>query len=149
MESGNYDFGNCSYNDKQSIKDQVNGDKIDILGRGVTRFKGGANNCTHAKNVNHLIRPRRQGDDQGKPELLSACNRNNLAPPNDYVFNFITIISIIKGSYRSSLEEATCFAITGIKTWIKRASSLIKGIFTCCLPKDFALCQTSCMEILD
>ena len=100
-----------------------------------------------AKWVIHTVGPVWQGGNKGEEGLLAACYRNSLelAVKND--IRTIAFPSISTGAYRFPVERAAVIAITEIKRFLQRDSSIEKVWLVCFDEDTYQQYQESCYKV--
>jgi O-acetyl-ADP-ribose deacetylase (regulator of RNase III) len=84
-----------------------------------------------AKWVIHTVGPIWQGGDRQEDELLARCYRSSLALAEQYEIRSIAFPAISTGVYGFPMERATRIAVTEVKKFLERATSVEQVIFVC------------------
>ena len=84
-----------------------------------------------AKWVIHTVGPVWHGGRRGEDELLANCYRNSLALAVDLGIKSIAFPSISTGAYGFPLERATEIAVSEVRDFLGRESSIEKVVFAC------------------
>ncbi len=81
--------------------------------------------------VIHTVGPIWQGGDRQEDELLARCYRSSLALAEQYEIRSIAFPAISTGVYGFPMERATRIAVTEVKKFLERATSVEQVIFVC------------------
>ena len=84
-----------------------------------------------AKWVIHTVGPVWRDGQYGEDELLAGCYRNSLALAEQKGVKTIAFPSISTGAYGFPMERAAHLAVTEIKTFLERKSSIEKVLLVC------------------
>ncbi|MEP0856351.1 O-acetyl-ADP-ribose deacetylase [Trichocoleus sp. DQ-U1] len=84
-----------------------------------------------AKWVIHTVGPIWRGGDRQEDELLARCYRNSLALAEQYEIRSIAFPAISTGVYGFPIERATRIAVTEVKKFLERTTSIEQAIFVC------------------
>jgi O-acetyl-ADP-ribose deacetylase (regulator of RNase III) len=72
----------------------------------------------------HTVGPVWQGGNHNEDELLTSCYRNSLALAEQYSIKTIAFPAISTGVYSFPLERSTRIAVSEVKSFLERNSSL-------------------------
>jgi O-acetyl-ADP-ribose deacetylase len=81
--------------------------------------------------VIHTVGPVWQGGDHHEDQLLAQCYRNCFALAEEYAIKTIAFPSISAGAYGFPLERAARIAISEVKEFLERNSTLEKVLLVC------------------
>jgi len=84
-----------------------------------------------AKWVIHTVGPVWRDGKHGEDDLLAGCYRNSLALAEQNGVTTIAFPSISTGAYGFPMERAAHVAVTEIKTFLERKSSIEKVLLVC------------------
>src|SRR2546430_2735065 len=84
-----------------------------------------------AKWVIHAVGPVWRDGEHGEDELLAGCYRNSLALAEQNGVKTIAFSSISTGAYGFPMERAARIAVTEVKKFIQRQSSIEKALLCC------------------
>ncbi|MGK7873354.1 MAG: O-acetyl-ADP-ribose deacetylase [Xenococcaceae cyanobacterium] len=101
-----------------------------------------------AKWVIHTVGPVWRGGNQGEDELLANCYRRSLELAAEKGICTIAFPAISTGVYRFPLELATRIAVTEVKKFLQKKSSVEQVVFVCFSRKSFDCYQQVMQEIL-
>lgn len=96
---------------------------------GEAKITGGYN--LKAKHVIHTVGPVWNGGKRNEDELLANCYRNSLALAQKNLLKTIAFPSISTGAYRFPIERACKIALSEVKKFLEKSSSIEKVIFVC------------------
>lgn len=96
----------------------------------------------------HTVGPVWQGGTQGEDELLAQCYRNSLALAELCPIETIAFPSISTGVYRFPIERASRIAVSEVKRFLEKNTSIEKVIFVCFSSQDFNCYLTAVGEIV-
>ncbi|MCA1994723.1 MAG: macro domain-containing protein, partial [Coleofasciculus sp. S288] len=96
----------------------------------------------------HTVGPVWQGGTQGEDELLAQCYRNSLALAELCPIETIAFPSISTGVYRFPIERASRIAVSEVKRFLEKNTSIEKVIFVCFSSEDFNCYLTTVGEIV-
>jgi len=95
-----------------------------------------------AKFVIHTVGPVWQGGTQGEAKLLASCYRESLSLAAARRLASIAFPCISTGIFGYPPEQAAEVAITGVRDFLQKSSSLREVIFCCYSASDLALYQS-------
>ncbi len=101
-----------------------------------------------ARWVIHTVGPVWQGGDKGEEELLARCYRSCLALAEQYAIRTISFPSISTGAYRFPMERAARIAVTEVKRFLEKSTSVEKVILVCYGQKAYQCYQEAAREII-
>ncbi|MFE1745800.1 O-acetyl-ADP-ribose deacetylase [Coleofasciculus sp. H7-2] len=81
--------------------------------------------------VIHTVGPIWRGGDRQEDELLARCYRNCLALAEQSEIRSIAFPAISTGVYGFPMERATRIAVTEVKKFLERTTSVEQAIFVC------------------
>jgi O-acetyl-ADP-ribose deacetylase (regulator of RNase III) len=81
--------------------------------------------------VIHTVGPVWQGGDHHEDQLLAQCYRSCFALAEEYAIKTIAFPSISAGAYGFPLEQAARIAISEVKEFLERNSTLEKVLLVC------------------
>jgi O-acetyl-ADP-ribose deacetylase (regulator of RNase III) len=81
--------------------------------------------------VIHAVGPVWQGGDRNEDQLLAQCYRSCFALAEEYAIKTMAFPSISTGAYGFPLERATRIAVTEVKEFLERNSTLEKVLLIC------------------
>jgi len=84
-----------------------------------------------AKWVIHTVGPVWRDGEHGEDELLAGCYRNSLALAEQNGVKTIAFPSISTGAYGFPMERAARIAVTEVKKFLERQSSIEKVLLVC------------------
>ena len=100
-----------------------------------------------AKWVIHTVGPVWRDGQHGEEELLASCYRNSLALAEQKGVRTIAFPSISTGAYGFPMERAARIAVTEIKTFLERNSSMEKVVLVCLGKSAFDIHREALAEI--
>src|SRR5437660_10800912 len=100
-----------------------------------------------AKWVIHTVGPVWRDGQHGEEELLANCYRNLLALAEQKGARTIAFPSISTGAYGFPMERAARIAVTAIKTFLERNSSMEKVVLVCFGKSAFDIHRNAVAEI--
>jgi len=100
-----------------------------------------------AKWVIHTVGPVWRDGQHGEEELLASCYRNSLALAEQKGVRTIAFPSISTGAYGFPMERAARIAVTEIKTFLERNSSMEKVVLVCFGKSAFDIHREALAEI--
>ena len=100
-----------------------------------------------AKWVIHTVGPVWREGQHGEEELLASCYRNSLALAEQKGVRTIAFPSISTGAYGFPMERAARIAVTEIKTFLERNSSMEKVVLVCFGKSAFDIHREALAEI--
>jgi O-acetyl-ADP-ribose deacetylase (regulator of RNase III) len=89
--------------------------------------------------VIHAVGPVWRGGDHREAELLASCYRRSLELAAEHDVKTIAFPSISTGAFRFPIELAAPIAVTTVRDFVAKPSSLSEVVFCCFAPRDFAL----------
>jgi len=98
-----------------------------------------------ARWVIHTVGPVWQGGDRGEDESLARCYRSCLALVEWYAVKTIAFPSISTGIYGFPMERAARIAVTEIKSFLERNTSVEK-VFLVCFGERAHQCHLTAVE---
>lgn len=98
-----------------------------------------------ARCIIHTVGPRWRGGKAGEDELLACCYRNCLSLAEQYAIRTIAFPSISTGAYGFPMERAARIAVSEIKSFLQRDSS-VEQVFLVCFGEEAYQCYLSAME---
>jgi O-acetyl-ADP-ribose deacetylase (regulator of RNase III) len=101
-----------------------------------------------AKWVIHTVGPVWRDGNHGEGELLAGCYRNSLALAAQHVVKTIAFPSISTGAYGFPIEQASRIAVSEIKLFLERNSSIEKVVLVCFGREAFEIHQRAVNEIV-
>lgn len=107
---------------------------------GDVRITGGY--LLRAKHVIHAVGPVWRGGDKGEPELLASCYRKSLELAADFYARSIAFPSISTGVYGYPAEEAARVAVSAVRAWNTRETTIREIVFCCFAHEDLAIYET-------
>jgi len=84
-----------------------------------------------AKWVIHTVGPVWRGGSKGEDELLASCYRTSLELAVEKGVRTIAFPAISTGAYGFPIERATAIAVSEVRSFLEKNSSLEKVIFVC------------------
>ena len=84
-----------------------------------------------AKWVIHTVGPVWRGGGKGEDELLASCYRTSLELAVEKGVRTIAFPAISTGAYGFPIERATAIAVSEVRSFLEKNSSLEKVIFVC------------------
>ena len=96
-----------------------------------------------AKYVIHTVGPVWQGGMRGEPQLLASCYRHSLELAATAGAASIAFPSISTGVYGYPVVLAAEIAVSTVKAWLERPSSLFELIFCCFSEDDLGIYQAA------
>lgn len=84
-----------------------------------------------ARFVIHTVGPVWRGGKYGEDELLARCYRNALALAEQHGIRTIAFPAISTGAYGFPLERATRIAVTEVRRFLEKNTSIEKVLFVC------------------
>ena len=100
-----------------------------------------------ARFVIHTVGPVWREGQHGEEELLASCYRNSLALAEQKGVRTIAFPSISTGAYGFPMERAARIAVTEIKTFLERNSSMEKVVLVCFGKSAFDIHREALAEI--
>jgi len=101
-----------------------------------------------AKWVIHTVGPVWRDGKHGEGELLAGCYRNSLALAEQHVAKTIAFPSISTGAYGFPMDQAARIAVSEIKLFFERNSSIEKVVLVCFGKEAFEIHQRAVNEIV-
>jgi len=98
--------------------------------------------------VIHTVGPVWQGGNHNEDELLANCYRNSLALAEQYSIKTIAFPAISTGVYSFPLERASRIAVSEVKSFLERNSSLEKVLLVCFSERDYQCYLDTVQEII-
>jgi O-acetyl-ADP-ribose deacetylase (regulator of RNase III) len=98
--------------------------------------------------VIHTVGPVWQGGNHNEDELLANCYRNSLALAEQYSIKTIAFPAISTGVYSFPLERSTRIAVSEVKSFLERNSSLEKVLLVCFSERDYQCYLDTVQEII-
>jgi O-acetyl-ADP-ribose deacetylase (regulator of RNase III) len=92
-----------------------------------------------ARYVIHAVGPVWRGGQHGEPELLASCYRRALELTTGKQLTSIAFPSISTGVYGYPIEQAASIAVSTVREFTSRPSSIHEVIFCCFSPRDLAV----------
>ena len=92
-----------------------------------------------AKHVIHAVGPLWRGGRNTEPTLLASCYRRALELAAEHQLSSIAFPSISTGVYGYPIELASLVAVSTVKRFVRRESSLTEVIFCCFSEDDLAI----------
>ncbi len=102
---------------------------------GEARITGGHNLL--AKHVIHTVGPIWRGGNAHEDDLLARCYRNSLALAVQNGLRTIAFPSISTGVYGFPIERASKIALSEVKTFLEKDTTLERVIFVCFGQRDY------------
>ncbi len=84
-----------------------------------------------AKWVIHTVGPIWRGGNQGENDLLASCYRRSLEIATEYQLKSIAFSAISTGVYGYPIEDATKIAVSEVKNFLSKETSLELVMFVC------------------
>jgi O-acetyl-ADP-ribose deacetylase (regulator of RNase III) len=98
--------------------------------------------------VIHTVGPVWQGGNHNEDELLANCYRNSLALAEQYSIKTMAFPAISTGVYSFPLERASRIAVSEVKSFLERNSSLEKVLLVCFLERAYQCYLDIVQEII-
>jgi O-acetyl-ADP-ribose deacetylase (regulator of RNase III) len=89
-----------------------------------------------------------QGGNHNEDELLANCYRNSLALAEQYSIKTMAFPAISTGVYSFPLERASRIAVSEVKSFLERNSSLEKVVLVCFSERDYRCYVDTVQEIM-
>jgi O-acetyl-ADP-ribose deacetylase (regulator of RNase III) len=109
--------------------------KLNGCPTGEAKITGGHNLL--AKHVIHTVGPIWRGGNAHEDDLLARCYRNSLALAVQNGLRTIAFPSISTGAYGFPIERASRIAVSEVKTFLEKDTTLEKVIFVCFGQRDY------------
>lgn len=109
--------------------------KLNGCPTGEAKITGGHNLL--AKHVIHTVGPIWRGGNAREDDLLARCYRNSLALAVQNGLRTIAFPSISTGVYGFPIERASKIAVSEVKTFLEKDTTLEKVIFVCFGQRDY------------
>ncbi len=109
--------------------------KLNGCPTGEARITGGHNLL--AKHVIHTVGPIWRGGNAHEDDLLARCYRNSLALAVQNGLRTIAFPSISTGVYGFPIERASKIALSEVKTFLEKDTTLERVIFVCFGQRDY------------
>ena len=101
-----------------------------------------------ARWVIHTVGPVWHGGDQNEDELLASCYRKSLALAEQHSIRTIAFPAISTGVYGFPKERATRIAVTEVKNFLERNSTMEKVMLVCFSEGDYQCYLDAVQEIV-
>ena len=101
-----------------------------------------------SKRVIHTVGPVWRDGHRGEDELLAGCYRSSLALAEQHGVKTIAFPSISTGAYGFPMERAAHVAVTEIKTFLERKSSIEKVLLVCFGKGAFEIHRQAVREVV-
>jgi O-acetyl-ADP-ribose deacetylase (regulator of RNase III) len=98
--------------------------------------------------VIHTVGPVWQGGNHNEDELLANCYRNSLALAEQYSIKTMAFPAISTGVYGFPLERASRIAVSEVKSFLERNSSLEKVLLVCFSERAYQCYLGTVQEII-
>jgi O-acetyl-ADP-ribose deacetylase (regulator of RNase III) len=101
-----------------------------------------------ARWIIHTVGPIWRGGNRGEPQLLAACYESSLRLATEHHLKSIAFPAISTGAYAYPLELATQVAVSTVKAFTDRSTSLEEVIFCCFSGEDFAVYKRTLRDLM-
>ncbi|HXT41829.1 MAG TPA: O-acetyl-ADP-ribose deacetylase [Candidatus Angelobacter sp.] len=102
-----------------------------------------------AELVIHTVGPVWRDGKHGEGELLAGCYRNSLTLAEQHAVKTIAFPSISTGAYGFPMDQAALIAVSEIKSFLERNSSIEKVLLVCFGREAFEIHQQAMKEIVE
>jgi O-acetyl-ADP-ribose deacetylase len=92
-----------------------------------------------AKHVIHAVGPVWRGGDKEEPKLLASCYRRALELAVEHRLRSVAFPNISTGVYGYPIELASLVAVSTVKRFVRRETTLQEIIFCCYSENDLAI----------
>jgi O-acetyl-ADP-ribose deacetylase (regulator of RNase III) len=94
-----------------------------------------------ARWIIHTVGPRWHGGNHGEDDLLASCYRKSLELAEQHGIKTIAFPSISTGTYGFPFERAARIAVSEVKNYLEKNTSIEKVIFVCFGQEAYECCM--------